>query len=271
MGKFRKTVVGIALISFFLFSLNVALAQIGGYAIPSTYDIFGENVVSGDIISFSPVLNIHETTKIEGDDNMFGVVDTSPVVVFRIGVNKLPIVQSGEVFVNVTTINGSIKTGDIISSSQIEGKGQKFKAGGDYILGTALESFDGTLGSTTVSYSGDEYFVGTIKVLLNIGPYLDNRSNPRTPSTIFVRESGEIQTGLETIFRYITAALFALGTVFVVLKTFGPNIGKGIVSIGRNPLAKSSIQAMVVFNIILILAISVVSFIVSLLIIFLPI
>lgn len=254
-----------------LFLAGKAHAQIGGYGIPSTYDVFGANVQSGDIISFDPVLNIHETTKTEHDENMFGVVDIAPTVVFRSGPNKLPVVQTGEVRVNVTTLNGPLVVGDDVTSSNIEGKGQKFISGQGYVLGTALEAFDGSKSSTTVSYDGIEYPVGSIRVLLSIGPHTNDQIDPQTPATIFVRDSGETKTGLETIFRYVTAALFALGTVFVVLKTFGPNVGKGVVSIGRNPLAKSSIQAMVVFNVILILAISVVSFIVSLLIIFLPI
>jgi F0F1-type ATP synthase membrane subunit c/vacuolar-type H+-ATPase subunit K len=266
---FRKIPL-IFILSIFLMPSFVT-AQVGGYGITSTYEVSGQNVISGDLVSFNKSLNIYEATKIEGDENMFGVIDTDPVVVFRRGVNNLPVVQLGEVFVNVTNINGAISIGDSLTSSSIEGKAQKLSDKNSYVLGTALQSFDGNSGTTTVFYDGNELVVGQIKVLLSIGPYLDSSIDEITPATIFVRESGEQETGLETIFRYITAALFALGTVFVVLKTFGPNVGKGVVSIGRNPLAKRSIQAMVVFNIILILAISIVSFIVSLLIIFLPI
>jgi len=266
----RKNIIFIMTTYIFVLTSGFVTAQVGGYGIPSTYEVSGNNVVTGDIVSFNPTLNIYEATKIEKDENMYGVVDTTPIAVFRSGVNKLPIVQLGEVSVNVIIANGLIKIGDSITSSQIEGKGQKATEGEGYILGIALESFDGTVGSTTVFYNGTEVVVGAVRALLSIGPHLDSQDSPTTPATIFVRETAATETGLETIFRYITAALFALGTLFVVLKTFGPNIGKGVVSIGRNPLAKSSIQAMVVFNVILILAISVASFIISLLIIFLP-
>jgi len=258
-------------LSFLFVGTLTAYAQVGGYGIPSTYTVTGENIQSGDIISFNPVSNTHTPSVIPKDEDMFGVIDTTPVVVFRNGVNKMPIVQIGEVFVNVTTLNGSIEVGDSITTSEIPGKGQKFERGEGYILGYALQSFDETQGSTTITFDGESIFAGPIRVLLNIGPSLDEFSDPTSQSTIFVREDGEVETGLETIFRYITAALFALGTVFVVLKTFGPNIGRGVVSVGRNPLAKTSIQAMVVFNVILILSISIVAFIISLLIIFLPI
>ncbi len=247
-------------------------AQVGGYGIPSTYDVLGEDIQSGDIISFDPAINTYTPSIIPGDENMFGVVDTTPVVVFRSGINRVPIVQAGEVFVNVTTLNGAIAVGDGITTSEISGKGQRSESDGGYILGYALQSFDETQSATTtIASGGGVVAVGSIRVLLDIGP-LSNEFNEQTSqSTIFVREGGEVETGLETIFRYITAALFALGTVFVVLKTFGPNIGRGVISVGRNPLAKTSIQAMVVFNVILILSISIVAFIISLLIIFLPI
>jgi hypothetical protein len=179
------------------------------------------------------------------------------------------------VLVNVTDINGTIALGDRVTSSIIPGKAARANAeNGVYVLGTALEIFDPALSTTTSQViNGRTVNFGTIRVLLDIGPLrradLNEAANP---ATIFVREDrGETETGLETIFRYVTAVLFTLGTVFVVLKTFGPNIGKGVVSIGRNPLARTSIQAMVLFNIILIISIISVSFIISLLIIFLPI
>ena len=255
----------------FLLIFQTAYAQVGGYGIPSTYTVIGENVQSGDVISFDPLTNIYSPSVIPKDEDMFGVIDTAPIVVFRSGASKVPVVQIGEVRVNVTTLNGEIKTGDSITTSEVPGKGQRFERGEGYILGYALESFDESKSTTTISINGEEVLVGTIRVLLNIGPSLDEFSDPLSQATIFVREDGETETGLETIFRYITAALFALGTVFVVLKTFGPNIGRGVISVGRNPLAKTSIQAMVVFNVILILSISIVAFIISLLIIFLPI
>jgi len=56
----------------------------------------------------------------------------------------------------------------------------------------------------------------------------------------------------------------------MALKYLGPNFTQGIVSIGRNPLAKSTIQAMVTLNVILILIVTIGSFFVSIVILFLP-
>ena len=252
---------------------SLAFAQIGGYGIPSTYVVFGDNLTSGDIVSFDPDRNIYELSVKNGDKNTFGVIDTAPAVVFRTsGVGRVPLIQVGQVLVNVTAAGGPIAIGDQITTSRISGKGKRLESGDKYILGYALAPFNGTTATGTVTFEGKEIATGPIPVLLSIGPASEAQSTEQSlaPATIFVKDNTNAGTGLETIFRYVTAALFTLGTIFVVLKTFGPNVGKGVVSIGRNPLAKTSIQAMVVFNVILILAISTVAFIVSLLIIFLP-
>src|SRR3972149_5460851 len=51
------------------------------------------------------------------------------------------IANTGEINVNVTTINGPIKVGDYVSSSEIPGKGQKASEFTGYMLGVALASF----------------------------------------------------------------------------------------------------------------------------------
>lgn len=257
---------------FLLSGMGAHAQQLGGHGIPTTYAVVGENIQNGDIVSFDAEQTVYELSRVTGDKNIFGVVNLAPFVVLRSGAGKIPIMRDGDVIVNVTTLGGPIAAGDSITASTIPGKGQRYGSGDGYIVGHALEAFDESKSAEVMVVGGTEVAFGSIRVLLSIGPYQPNWQFPEevTPSTIFVRDEREVSAGLETIFRYITAALFTLGTIFVVLKTFGPNIGKGVVSIGRNPLARSSIQAMIIFNTVLILGISLVSFIVSLLIIFLP-
>lgn len=260
-------------IFLFIFPIFLVYGQIGSAGVPSTYDIFditGDGVEDNDIISFNRELNIYQQSQTDEDEKIFGVVDKNPVIVFRIAGNDFPIVQNGEVIVNVTTLNGDINIGDEVTTSLLSGKGKKFSGGKGFVLGTALESLNNQTSTSTMIYNGKEIVIGKISVLLSIGPSRDAVSESLISSTIFLKNEGEVKTGIETAFRYITAAIFTIGTLFVVFKTFGPNMGKGIISIGRNPLAKHSIQAMVIFNFILIISISLIGFIVSLLIIFLP-
>lgn len=269
----KKNIIAVIFVFLFVFvSIPIVFAQLGG--VPTTYvifDITGNSVQDGDIITFNEELNLYEQSHKIEDENVFGVVELEPVIVFRKGTNEFPIIQSGEVRVNVSTINGPIEIGDSITTSEVPGRGQKFSNDSGLIIGRAISEFNETSTSSIQAvFNGKEIFVGSALLELEIGPARSDLTKPVTPATIFIRAGGEEETGLETIFRYITAVLFTIGTLLIVLKTFGPNLGKGIVSIGRNPLAKTSIQAMVVFNIVLIVSITAISFIVALLIIFLP-
>lgn len=261
------------IILLFILPISFVNGQLGVAGVPSTYNVFditGDGVENGDIISFNRGLNIYQQSETDEDERIFGVVNEEPVIVFRVTGNDFPIIQNGEVMVNVTTLNGDISIGDEITTSLISGKGKKFSGGKGFVLGTALEPLNNELSDNTIIYDGKEIVTGKILVLLSIGPSVDAVSESLISSTIFLKNEGEVETGIETAFRYMTAAIFTVGTLIIVFKTFGPNMGKGIVSVGRNPLAKNSIQAMVIFNFVLIISISLIGFIVSLLIIFLP-
>lgn len=261
------------IVFLFIFPIFLAYGQIGSSGVPSTYDIFditGDGIEDNDIISFNRELNIYQQSQTDEDERIFGVVDENPAIVFRVTGNDFPIIQNGEVIVNVTTLNGDINIGDEITTSLISGKGKKFSGGKGFVLGIALEPLNNQISTSTIIYDGKEIVVGKILVLLSIGPSSDAVSESLISSTIFLKNEGEVETGIETALRYITAAIFTVGTLLIVFKTFGPNMGKGIISIGRNPLAKHSIQAMVIFNFVLIISISLIGFMVSLLIIFLP-
>ena len=55
----------------------------------------------------------------------------------------------------------------------------------------------------------------------------------------------------EKVVRYVLAILISIIIISVNYRLFGHNVTTGIEAMGRNPLAKQSIQAMIVFNIIL--------------------
>ena len=55
-------------------------------------------------------------------------------------------------------------------------------------------------------------------------------------------------TPLVSLLRYLVAAAVALGALYLAYRTFITGAVSGVVSVGRNPRAKASIQAMVIFN-----------------------
>jgi hypothetical protein len=176
--------------------------------------------------------------------------------------------------VNVTTAGGPIAIGDYITSSTLPGKGEKAPEASGYMLGAALATFDGKEGGTPVTVDGKPYQQGKVLVAIGIGP----------ASPILFKAGGGIMgtikqitnaimynikssKSFERITRIILAALVALLVIYVSFRTFGKNVTKGIEAIGRNPLAKNSIQAMIIMNVILILVVSIGGIILALVIV----
>jgi len=111
---------------FGAFSVKAQTSNVfNGNSIAQTYIISGGTPVSGDIISFDKETQKFNLSEIEGDSKLFGVVVNNPVLVLNFTDNGMPIARSGEVLVNVTTLGGVIRAGDLITSSKISGKGQK--------------------------------------------------------------------------------------------------------------------------------------------------
>jgi hypothetical protein len=130
------------------------------------------------------------------------------------------------------------------------------------MLGVALSSFDGKGATQSATYQGKTYALGRVSASIGIGP----------ASPVITKAAGgifgtlkQIATAImfnissskqaERIIRYILAVLIAVIVIYVSYRTFGANVTKGMEAIGRNPLAKSSIQAMITLNVVL-LAIS---------------
>ncbi len=255
---------------FFLTPVLYVQAQSGSSDIAKTYLISEGTTVSGDIVSFDPEAQRYFLSKENNDKNLFGVVSLEPVfVLYKKGSGELPIVRTGEVMVNVTTINGPIVAGDYITSSSVAGKGRRAGDADTYIIGVALDSFSGEFvenGTSTVPQNS--VVEGSVQVLLSIGTMKEAVATLSGKQTV---NTGVTEATVLNIVQYILAAFIAVGSLYVAFRNFGPNIKDGIVSVGRNPLAKSSIQSMVILNAVLIILISVGGLLVSFAILLLPI
>lgn len=252
---------------------SIAFAQFGEFGVATTHSVEDQDPQDGDIVSLSAETGNLRITTVEYDEKMFGVVNLAPAIVLRtVGFNT-PIVRTGETQVNVTTLNGSIGIGDYVTSSPIPGKGQKATDFNGYILGIALQPFSQTDG-TLVDYEGTEVSQGKILVAVGISattPFIKKVSGGFLGS---LQYTGEMLLYMltatkqsERIMRYILAVLVAMVSLYISFRSFGHNVTKGIESIGRNPMAKGSIQTMIVVNIVLIAIVSLGGILLSLIII----
>jgi F0F1-type ATP synthase membrane subunit c/vacuolar-type H+-ATPase subunit K len=225
--------------------------------IAETYDM-PEGAADGDIVSYVET-GIALSSR-EYDDKIFGVVETTPLVAYRrVDNTGEPVLRSGTAEVSVTTINGPIKTGDFITSSSLPGKGEKAVTSG-YIIGVALADFgeqDGEAVDYTPPGEGQQQRqvqLGKINVAIKI-EYAE-LNTARNANRLFDVINGALFRSVQdperfvNLFRYIAAGLAVLISFLIGFFTLARTIPKGIEALGRNPLAKTTIQFGIILNII---------------------
>lgn len=255
----------IIFLSLSLCTLHFALythpvsAQSQGIEVTSLYLVSDKEAIDGDILTSQPG-GLTRSTK-AFDPNMFGVLQNNPVLVYReIDSDGKPVVRFGVARVNVTALNGPIKYGDLITSSSIAGKGQK-ASGGGIILGIALAEF-----------SAEGETVGKIPVALKIqspgggSPFaLGNQVFAVLASSLMENISDSKK--FVDVIRYTSAGMVILLSFTFGFLTFSKSIIKSIEAIGRNPLAKSTIQLSMIINIVLLVVTGLIGIAASILIV----
>ncbi|MBI2600945.1 hypothetical protein HYW42_03240 [Candidatus Daviesbacteria bacterium] len=233
----------------------VSYAQIQGTEVASVYDVKDQEAVIGDIL----ITTNEGLTRINQayDSRIFGVVDKNPVLVFRrVDKTGQAVVRSGIVEVNVTDIAGPIKYGDYITSSSIPGKGAKAEESG-YVLGVALADLNNEA-AAKIDFEGKQIFSGKIPVAVRIE--FHELSNTRNFNRLFgflgtsflTNVSDPKQFGL--VMRFIGAGLVVIISLIFSFLTFSRSIAKSVEALGRNPLAKNTIQLSILINIGLLIA-----------------
>lgn len=130
-----------------------------------------------------------------------------------------------------------LKKGNFITSSNTEGLVQLASKNG-YVLGTALEDSDGQ--------------TGVIQAVINIHPASGMSKSTSSNLIQFIRDglTVPIFEPLES-FRYLLAGIMVIIAFTLGLLYFGRSSRAGIEAIGRNPLAKNTIQFTTVLNVLL--------------------
>lgn len=178
------------------------------------------------------------------DENIIGVIGESPIMTFgKETTTTLPIVSFGETLTKVSNINGEIKRGDFITSSEKSGVGQKATQSG-FVVGRAMENFNQEEGLLLVFIQPQQIFFPAKKV--GFGRVIEEIiSGLKMPETI------------PEILRYIFALLVGGGSFIIGFFSFIKALREGVTAIGRNPLAKGSIRAAMILNLIGILVLTI--------------
>lgn len=238
--------------------------------IAKTYVVSGGAVEPGDVVVFSRAEQRFFRASLEADPDVFGVVASSPVVELRTSAEGVPLVTQGETMAKVSTVNGAISVGDYLTTSAVPGTAERSSRSSDVVLGVALEPFplDETLRS---SADTTKVYTGTIRVLVKVGVQPGRGGGDGLGAGLGAGSGGSatgLNTPLANIIKYALAALVVIGSMYLAFHNFGSTLKDSIVSVGRNPLAKSAIQSMVVINITLVIVITAVGLFIGLMILF---
>jgi hypothetical protein len=243
-----KGLVIIVLTSLSLLFPSLLLAQASNFTM--TFDLSDAEAQDGDIL----IQNTQGLVRANSayHNRIFGVINYNPIIAYRdIDLKQTPVVQTGVATVNVTDENGDIKTGDFVTTSNIPGKGQKATVSG-YVVGIAMEDFDKSKG-TSLPFDGENLTQGKINVSMRIE--FAEISSARSANRLFDLINQALFRNIQDpeksvqVFRYIGASLIVLLSFGIGFVTFARSIYKGVEAIGRNPLAKRTIQFSIFMNI----------------------
>jgi hypothetical protein len=234
-------ITGLFLTSLFLAQPVVAQDLSTGLAL--SMPVNGE-VVEGDIVCSDQA----SVKRCQGTymSNIVGVVTNSPSILIdnQNLTDAAPILTNGEGKARVSVANGTIKSGDFITTSETAGVGMKAAKSG-YVLGTAME---------------DANEDGIILVKIGIRPALVR------PALVTSNQRGNLLEAAKdallapylsplSSLRYVLAAIAAATAFILGFMYFGRVARSGVEAIGRNPLAGKMIQFSVILNLLLTLVI----------------
>lgn len=250
--------------------MTAVSAQGKSIEVTYTFDLSDTGAEPGDIISYLPGIGLKRADETSASQ-IFGVLQTedSPLLVYkRVDNSGKPIVRNGISEVNVTTLNGEIKPGDQITSSEVAGKGQKGTSSG-YVLGIALEGFKDTPDAPKLKFTQDKtkeqktVSVGKIPVSVKIeyAEISGARSSLRLLGYINAALFRSVKDPEKfiLIIRYVIAGLVLIGSLAFAFLNFAKSLPKSIEAIGRNPLSEKAIRTAMAMNIGLTIGIAVVA------------
>jgi hypothetical protein len=228
------------LFTFLRFAPSLYAQDTSSSGVAVYIQIIDKKVQEGDIITLTK--DGYVLGHVPYDPNIFGVVVRDPAISFEANQpNSRPVVSEGKVFMRVSTINGKIKKGDLLTTSTIPGVGEKATESG-FIIGTALED-----------YSSNN--PGMILVVLNVGQgavSAEARGN-LLKAFNFVFSAPYISP--LSLLRYIFASTMVILSFVIGIGYFGRISSLGIQALGRNPLASRLIIFSIVIHVFLALVV----------------
>lgn len=234
-----KILVAAAFLSLLALLLPVSIFAQEGLGFATSLSVEGENIQNGDIVSFKD--NRYYLSSTPYDQNLYGVIAKKPAIAISFeGQKGQPVINKGVTLVNVKSVNGVIRKGDYVTSSNEPGKGMKAVNGG-FIVGIALDDY----------LEEDKSKVGQINISVNATYTGGTTLSTGTVAEIF-NLSAVAATGQPAmVVKYLVAGIVLITSFAVGFLFFGKVATKGVEALGRNPMARGTIQFGIILNVLI--------------------
>lgn len=190
-----------------------------------------------------------ELANLNNVDQLFGVVVPTVAASGSAPAGEVQVASTGVANVLVTNVGGAVHIGDYLSASPIAGVAQVAATQNVRVIGTAQANFSGSGSGVTTQAVKDasghtrQAAIGEIPVAINTTQYAPSAGGrapyavPNWLQSAANATAGKSVSPLKVIVAVLVLAL-ALLCITVLLYS---SIRNSLISIGRNPLSKSSI------------------------------
>jgi hypothetical protein len=241
----------ICLLLFILTSAAQAMGATSSGAISQGYRTNTVNITQGSLVSLAStdsnvVEPANSTTNVA---NLVGISENKPLLELSGGSsNSLQVVVSGSTKALVSNVNGPVNAGDRITASPISGIGMK-AIDSTEVVGTAQANLSSvpTISKTVVGKNGEDMTIkiGLLPVAVTVTYYAASASSGIVASFIppFLQDVANALTGKQVSpLRVLLGGMALLLGFIAVIVMLYVSIKSGVISLGRNPLAKDALQ-----------------------------
>jgi hypothetical protein len=201
---------------------------------PTISFVGADDVEEGVVITVDTTQEEYSISNRTHHDSVYGVTAAQPALVFQTGEQEVPVVTDGVAYVQVNTQGGEIARGDFLVTAAAAGVARKAATSESHVFAIALEDYRPDAANQTGFIQAD---VSVERAVLAL----------ETRRQAELRAQDE-STDPVSIVRAVIAVVLVVGGLFFVLYSFRSTIKAGVVSVGRNPRARSSIVALAIGN-----------------------
>ena len=190
-----------------------------------------------------------EPASLDNDERMHGVVVSQNDAAFTLSSDeeKTFVATKGRFEAFVSNENGAIQAGDYITISRVAGIGMKAGEKEPYVVGKAVENFDGetnVLSTTEIDDAGQQKKVAIGRIQVDIGVAGNPLLKPtRANLPGFLQRAAETIAGkspVNPIRVYLSIFILMVASAVSGILLYS-GVKSSLISIGRNPLSKKSI------------------------------